>query len=737
MIKELSSLLATLTRVSSKTIIEKCFFDNASINSLLLVYLANDIKRMTTPHNRLEFSFYYEISILYKIFFGMSLTHPETAYSLIKYHRINFIKELINAIRIAGIFNILMNMLRLISVAISTEMVEEVPAIIFYTSIALVGPQIAALLSKRMIKHSNKLTAQQRALLQPWYHVMGRIAVGFIPKVDSINNGIIYQYPKLTGSFLLSTREKIPLTTKITIFTENHNVIKCLIDNELTHQVAIKLLFHSTSFSCFTVESKNSFINNLIENYLTKVISETEKNCFATHLDAFNSTSNSMQPYRNTILFSYEFVKELVMSIYAHFGFVNGGIQDYCKKASVQNCIQKILKYPVEHAELIQTLRSIRPTDEVHSLDFSHQNKLSPATVRKILYLVAWRMPNVQTLFLNASSDNVTPYILEPHKKILANLIVKSKISCLDLSYQNLTISDFCLFARAFSRSTINALALRGNHIDELSIQPLLQAKVFSRLRLVDFRDNELNDRAAYFLAQASLNQGVRVLDLSRNKIGNLGAGYLGQLIPQLNFLDLRENPITDNGAEWLAHSIQNSSLTIELTGNAAFYPNAIDVTHFLSQDYPDNPHWNIVYLSKDKISSETFWYILDILHYGDESKNNPTLQYKIELPSVEYQDNLSRFSIPYSNNSICYSNDVAYVSHGNHRYSPGPVISIFYWLRSLRSGLAHWVNNFVYLISDNDYYSKKEYQGAQDMKVIIANNAGLFYFYSRYLKGK
>ncbi len=99
-----------------------------------------------------------------------------------------------------------------VSSAAAKSLWNHVPSICGYFSVALVGPQALAYAVTQFLRSTN-LTQEQKSLLEPWLNMVGRLALGLVPKVHATEEGVHYHYPSLDGySQTVSSHQKVTLS---------------------------------------------------------------------------------------------------------------------------------------------------------------------------------------------------------------------------------------------------------------------------------------------------------------------------------------------------------------------------------------------------------------------------------------------------------------------------------------------------------------------------------------------
>ncbi|MBU0744017.1 MAG: hypothetical protein KKE11_01405, partial [Gammaproteobacteria bacterium] len=186
---------------------------------------------------------------------------------------------------------------------------------------------------------------------------------------------------------------------------------------------------------------------------------------------------------------------------------------------------------------------------------------------------------------LNISDNNIG----EDGARLIAKVVEESSVSELNISHNNIGDNGVGQIAAALPKSGIVVLNISGNNIGPDGVKVIVNAiqkenSVFSELNI---SDNELGAAGAEdignilpkitslniartnigpdgarFIAQGLQNSSVtRELDISGNQINAAGAGDISNTMANLNRLNIADNAIGDQGAEFISVSLPNSNI--------------------------------------------------------------------------------------------------------------------------------------------------------------------------------
>ncbi|MDQ2993361.1 MAG: hypothetical protein M3R00_00205 [Pseudomonadota bacterium] len=191
------ALSASVVEFVSRLLIEKAFFQNSNIPHQSLLYLANDLIRTLCPEQKLKFSVAKEIGITYKQLCGQSLTEEEEKYEYAE-TQLDVVGEVLNGIKYSTMALLGKSLCDSVYSTVQQGLWTHVPAVAGYAGALLFGPQAITAAVDNVLFYSG-LRSEQKELIRPWLNTVGRLALGFIPKVHANETGVHYHYPSVSG----------------------------------------------------------------------------------------------------------------------------------------------------------------------------------------------------------------------------------------------------------------------------------------------------------------------------------------------------------------------------------------------------------------------------------------------------------------------------------------------------------------------------------------------------------
>ena len=160
-------------------------------------------------------------------------------------------------------------------------------------------------------------------------------------------------------------------------------------------------------------------------------------------------------------------------------------------------------------------------------------------------------------------------------ESIVQRKLQQINFNCVNFIDCHLTAVDCSSLVNVINVQQISHLDLSDNNIGPLGCFEI--CKLLPQLSWLNLAGNQLTDEAAKYLAEAIKNNNyqLRTLDLTRNIISHIGAQHLAEAINnnncQLHTLDLSLNNISHIGAQHLADAINNNNCqlrTLDLSAN-------------------------------------------------------------------------------------------------------------------------------------------------------------------------
>jgi hypothetical protein len=177
----------------SKLLIERAFFQNDQIPRETLLYLANDLIRALQPEESVKMNVAKELLITYKQLRGQKLTEEEQKYDKAE-RDIDVFGEVLNGVRYSTMAFLGKSIFSSIVSTVQQRLWQHVPALAAYTGAVLLGPHLIRSAVDNVLYYS-RLSSIQQHRLRPWLNAIGRLALGFMPKVHASEAGVHYHYP--------------------------------------------------------------------------------------------------------------------------------------------------------------------------------------------------------------------------------------------------------------------------------------------------------------------------------------------------------------------------------------------------------------------------------------------------------------------------------------------------------------------------------------------------------------
>lgn len=192
-----NALSAHLVEFVSRILLERRLFQNNSIPQELLLSLANDLIHTLAPQKKETLNVAKECTLLWKQVLGQTLTQKEKDYQdALK--EIDVFGEILNGLRYSSMAIMGERLYSSVTSALQIGLSEHIPSILAYSGVMFLGPRGICCAVDKVLQYSG-LTEEQKIVAQPWLNVVGRLAVGFLPKVHANEGGVYYHYPSTEG----------------------------------------------------------------------------------------------------------------------------------------------------------------------------------------------------------------------------------------------------------------------------------------------------------------------------------------------------------------------------------------------------------------------------------------------------------------------------------------------------------------------------------------------------------
>jgi tRNA A-37 threonylcarbamoyl transferase component Bud32 len=196
-IKKINDSVALFAELISKLLIERTFFQNYNIPVETLLYLANGLISSINPKKKEPFNAVTESIILYKQFWGSPLTEEEQRYEKSD-KELNVGNEILNGLKYSSYSLLGQNLFNSSMSVIKQGLWEHLPSVIGYTAAIVAGPKLISYAVDELLAYSD-FSPEQKEILKPWLEGVGRLSLGFIPKVHAEEDGVHYHFPSQEG----------------------------------------------------------------------------------------------------------------------------------------------------------------------------------------------------------------------------------------------------------------------------------------------------------------------------------------------------------------------------------------------------------------------------------------------------------------------------------------------------------------------------------------------------------
>ena len=200
-----NSFSAAFVEFVGRILIEKMFFQNLHIPQDLLLSVVNNVIQAVAPEQKTKVDVYQEGTVLYKQFMGKELTPEEQRYDQAP-KEIDVPGEILNGIKYSALALMGGSLYNSVTSAVNQGLWSHVPSIVGYGGAIVLGPKIIQGAVEKALAYSG-LTAEQKKQLTPWLNTIGRLALGFMPKVNANERGVQYRHPSMEGHSKIVTSQ--------------------------------------------------------------------------------------------------------------------------------------------------------------------------------------------------------------------------------------------------------------------------------------------------------------------------------------------------------------------------------------------------------------------------------------------------------------------------------------------------------------------------------------------------
>lgn len=290
------------------------------------------------------------------------------------------------------------------------------------------------------------------------------------------------------------------------------------------------------------------------------------------------------------------------------WSFVN-----YQNMFSAQACLDSLLQQSITPAELLHHLNQLPSALGITRIDFSQQAWSSwPVAIWEQLLITLQSMVTSPLELINVASPSQNGVVpSQQHIQALARFLTSINVTHFDISNQPLNDELFNLLLEPLSQSAVEELSLVNTNMTDVSAATLanLISEGMQNLNNLQLADNQITDLGLQNLAHGIQDSCVHSIDLSHQqfsanalqvfsdaansslrvlKISNAGlkgehVTALQACLKNLESLDVSNNALEDQAAEFLIKQARDSRLnTLNIAGNGLTDQGAVMISEHL-----------------------------------------------------------------------------------------------------------------------------------------------------------
>ena len=196
---------AAFVEFVGRILIEKMFFQNLHIPQDLLLSVVNNLIQSVAPEQKTKVDVYRECVVLYKQVMGKELTPEEQRYDQAN-KVIDVPGEILTGLKYSALALMGQGLYNSVTSAVNQGLISHVPAIAGNGGAVIFGPRMIQGAVENALTYSG-LTPEQKKQLTPWLNTIGRLALGFMPKVSANEQGVQYRHPSMEGHARIVTSQ--------------------------------------------------------------------------------------------------------------------------------------------------------------------------------------------------------------------------------------------------------------------------------------------------------------------------------------------------------------------------------------------------------------------------------------------------------------------------------------------------------------------------------------------------
>lgn len=219
------TMAASWVAFLGRILIERTFFQNTQIPKEALLLLSNDLIKALATSKQETLSLRKEAVILWKSYYsGEPLTADEKAYEK-SAKKIDVLREVFNGISLSSTALLGQSFVQSLSLAVQSRLLNHIPAIVGYYGVALFGTDAISSIIDGLLSQFN-LTTEQKTIAKPWFEMIGKLALGFTPRVHATEKGLHYNYPSFDHSSQTFSQGQVATVEGNTLTIEQEGVFQ-------------------------------------------------------------------------------------------------------------------------------------------------------------------------------------------------------------------------------------------------------------------------------------------------------------------------------------------------------------------------------------------------------------------------------------------------------------------------------------------------------------------------------
>ncbi|MDQ2993360.1 MAG: hypothetical protein M3R00_00200 [Pseudomonadota bacterium] len=408
---KLNAYSAGFAEFVSRVMIERTFFQNNQIPQETLLYLANDLINALRSEKSVKMNVAQELLITYKQIRGQPLTEEEQQYENAD-RDIDVIGEVLNGVRYSTMAFLGKNFFNSVVATLKQKMWQHLPVITAYTGAVLFGPQLIRSAVDNVLYYSD-LSSEQKNRLKPWLNSIGRLALGFMPKVHATDAGVHYHYPSRTSHTETHNRMQSVSMVGEDITLKKYGRMQTPageFDAEYVAQFKLQSINHISEQLIKIQVVNQSGVKTPVEFHIHQgdygpeiEVKSTDANLVAHWSSYFRTSQQPVLPFAST---ANENRAQLVNVYEQHF--IRPALMDYLPQVQIN------------YGQILTTALALQ-------LGYQKSGRFAPALLMAANMPLAFAMPKQSTFFKN-------PAEWDALKKRIQDALEKGDLNSIDMS---------------------------------------------------------------------------------------------------------------------------------------------------------------------------------------------------------------------------------------------------------------------------------------------------------------